>query len=299
MDRLVVMRTFVSVARSATFAGAATDLSISPSLVSRHVADLEKQVGARLVNRTPRSVSLTAAGAEYADFAERILEEIEEIDSRLTNDQGAAEGQLSIFSPKWVGNLDLGYAMGEFIREHPRIRVKFELGVPSDRVYDFLDRGFDVAFHARAPRDSRVKVRRITDLPFMLAASPAYLGEHGTPATIHDLADHRLILHTSDSVWRLGREPHTTQFKVHTPAARTNAYLQVEQFVEEGCGIGLVPRGPAREALEDGRVVEVLPEHPVPSRSLYAVHGPGGETPERVKVFLDFITDWFRRRERP
>lgn len=296
MDRLVVMRTFSAVARSDSFADAAIELGISPSLVSRHVADLEKHLGVRLVNRTARSLSLTAEGMSYAEFAQRILDEIEQTDAALAGSQASVGGRLSILSPKWIGHLDLGKAIGAFVREYPEIEVRIELDTPSDRLYDFLDRGFDVAFHARAPRDSRVRVRRITELPFMLAAAPSYLEEYGVPQNAADLLRHRLVSHTADAMWRLGAGDQETQVKVAHPAASTNAYMLIEQFVEAGCGIGLMPRMPAREALEAGRLVEVLPELPPPSRALFAVHAPGGETPERVRVFLDFITTWFRTR---
>jgi DNA-binding transcriptional LysR family regulator len=297
MDRLIVMRTFATVARSSTFSLAAAELGISPSLVSRHVADLEEQLGVRLVNRTSRSLTLTPAGVEYAVFAERILQEIEEADAALTQSQDAAEGQLSVISPKWIGLMDLGTAIGAFVEAHPRTRIRFELGGISDRPYDFLDRGFDVAFHARDPRDSRVRVRRITELPFMLAGSPDYLRRRGTPREVNDLNTHELIAHTNDTAWRLGRGADVTQYRVQNPVVTTNAYLVIEQLVEAGRGIGLIPRLSARRALASDSVVEVLPHLPPQPRSLYAVHGPGGQTPERVKVFLDFMTGWFRSRQ--
>lgn len=296
MDRISVMRTLVEVANSPSFSAAATQLHISPSLVSRHIADLEQQIGVRLVNRTARSVTLTQDGRQYAEFANRILAEIEEQDALLARHKAASGGLLSIVSPKWIGHLDLGTAIAAFTREFPEFQVRIELDSPSDRLYDFLDRGFDVAFHARAPRDSRVRVRRITDLPFVLAASREYLDAHGTPASVAELASHRLLTHTSDAVWRFGTEQNEAQLKVSQPTVATNAYMLIDQFVKAGCGIGLMPRMSARSALEDGRLVEVLPDLPPPSRALFAVHAPGGETPERVRVFLDFISTWFRTR---
>lgn len=297
MDRLVVMRTLAAVARASTFSGAAVDLGISPSLVSRHVADLEDQLGVRLVNRTPRSVSLTEAGLSYAEFADRIIDEIEATDSRIAGRQGSTEGQISVISPKWIGLMDLGVAIGDFVGSHPKTRLRLELGGISDRAYDFLDRGFDVAFHARDPKDSRVLVRRIADLPFVLAASSDYIARAGTPQTPGELAEHSLITHTSDTTWRLGSGADLVQVKIQNPIVTTNAYLVIEQLVEAGHGIGIVPRWSARKALESGAVVEVLPQIHAQSRSLYALHGPGGQTPERVKVFLDFMTDWFRRKQ--
>jgi DNA-binding transcriptional LysR family regulator len=295
MDRFAVMRTLVSVAHAPSFSAAAAELSISPSLVSRHVADLESQLGVRLVNRTARSVSLTLDGEQYAEFAERILSEIDEQDASLSHTKRSSEGRLSIISPKWIGLQELGLAIGEFRLEHPGIRVKLQLGGISDRTHDFLDQGFDIAFHARHPSDSRVKVRRITELPFMLAASSDYLERRGTPESPPELSDHDLLTHTGDPVWHLGEGDQATRLRVQDPAFTSNAYSIIEQMVELGCGIGHVPRTLVQHSLRAAEVVEVLPHLPPPTRSLYALHAPGDATPERVKIFLKFITDWFKR----
>lgn len=296
MDRLVVMNTFVTVAKSSSFSGAARELGISGSLVSRHVADLERQVGVRLVNRTARSVSLTDAGHQYAEFAARILSEIEHEDSSLSRAQDAPEGALSVICPKWIGTLDVGDAIAAFVREHPKIRMRFELGGMSDRNYDFLDQGYDVAFHTRDLRDSNVLLRRVSELPFVLAASVDYVRRRGMPEELAELAEHDCILHPNDPVWRLGEGEETAHYKVHEPAVVSNSYLVIEKLLEQGCGIALIPRRPAESRLASGELVEVLAQHRPPARALYAVHGPGGQTPERVRIFLDFMTTWFRKR---
>lgn len=296
MDRLVVMKTFVTVAKSSSFSGAARELGISGSLVSRHVADLERQVGVRLVNRTARSVSLTDAGRRYAEFAERILDEIDDEDAAISGSQDAPEGTLSIICPKWIGTLEVGDAIAAFVREHPKITVRFELGGMSDRNYDFLDRGYDVAFHTRDLRDSNVLIRRVSELPFVLAASADYVRRKGAPATVAELGEHECLLHPNDPVWRLGAAGDTIHHKVQDPTAVANSYLVIEKLVEAGCGIALIPRRPAEARLAAGDLIEVLPDFQPPARALYAVHGPGGRTPERVRIFLDFMTAWFRRR---
>ncbi len=296
MDRLVVMKTFVTVAKSSSFSQAARELAISGSLVSRHVADLERQVGVRLVNRTARSVSLTEAGHRYAEFAARILTDIDDEDNALSNSRDAPEGTLSVICPKWIGTLEVGDAIAAFVREHPRITMRFELGGMSDRNYDFLDRGYDVAFHTRDLRDSNVLVRRVSELPFVLAASADYVRRRGTPTSVADLGDHECILHPNDPVWRLGEGRDTIHYKVQGATVVANSYLVIEKLVESGCGIALIPRRPAQSRLDTGELIELLPEVAPPARALYAVHAPGGQTPERVRMFLDFMTSWFRAR---
>lgn len=290
------MKTFVTVAKSSSFSQAARELAISGSLVSRHVADLERQVGVRLVNRTARSVSLTEAGHRYAEFAERILTEIDDEDSQLSKSRDAPEGTLSVICPKWIGTLEVGDAIAAFVREHPKITMRFELGGMSDRNYDFLDRGYDVAFHTRDLRDSNVLIRRVSELPFVLAASADYLRRRGVPASVSELGEHECILHPNDPVWRLGEGQDTVHYKVQNATVVSNSYLVIEKLVEQGCGIALIPRRPAEARLASGDLVEVLPQHQPPARALYAVHGPGGQTPERVRIFLDFMTAWFRAR---
>jgi DNA-binding transcriptional LysR family regulator len=297
MDRLVVMRTFVTVAKSSSFSGAARQLGISGSLVSRHVADLERQVGVTLVNRTARSVSLTDAGHRYSDFAERILDEIEEQDIAISETRSAAEGMLSVICPKWIGTLELSDAIADFVRTHPKITLRFELGGMSDRNYDFLDRGYDVAFHTRDLRDSNVLLRKVSELPFVLAASREFVAQHGVPATPSELSDFPCVVHTNDPVWRLGAGTHTVHHKVKDPEVIANSYVVIQKLVASGCGIGLIPRRPAEAQLAAGELVEVLPDSSPPERALYAIHAPGGRTLERVRIFLDFMTEWFRARE--
>lgn len=297
MDRFVGMRTFATVAQSASFTAAAAELGISPSLVSRHIAALEQDVGVQLVLRTPRSVRLTEAGHEYAAFATRLLAELDEEHARLTKTNDADEGKLSVISPKWIGLLDLGSAVSDYLGEHPRTRMRFELGGVSDRVYDFLERGFDVAFHARDLRDSRVKLRRITELEFVLAASPAYIDGVPEPEHPGDLARLDCHMHASDSSWRFWHDGRELAQRIERPGMVTNAYAVIEQLLLDGRGVGMLPRRMAADALAVGELVEVLPAYRPPSRSLYAVHAPGSRTPERVSQFIDFMVEWFRTHE--
>ena len=164
MDRLTLMRSFVGVTKSRSFSQAARALGISGSLVSRHVAELERDLGVRLVNRTARTVSLTEAGTRYADFAARIIDEIDREEESLRGLRDKPEGPLAIISPKWIGSNDVGDAIVAFSTRYPKIRIRFEVGGMSERAYDFLDQGFDVAFHTRHVRDSNLLLRKIADL---------------------------------------------------------------------------------------------------------------------------------------
>ncbi|GIM89194.1 LysR family transcriptional regulator [Paractinoplanes toevensis] len=293
MDRILVMRSFVTVAKVGSFSGAAKQLGTSGSLISRHVADLEKQLGVRLVNRTARSVSLTEPGLRYSEFANRILDEIDAEDEKIAQLHDRPEGPLSIICPKWIGSLDLGDAIAAFSVAHPKIAVRFELGGMSDRTYDFLDSGFDIAFHTRDLRDSSVRLKKIASLPFVLVASEAYLKEHGELTDPNDLNNHDCLVHSNDPVWRIGHGHESTLHKIRNVAFSSNSYIALQKACVHGRGIALLPSRPAYDDLVNGTLRVLLPELPVPSRSLYAIYGPAQQAPRKVEVFLGFLTEWF------
>ncbi|MFB7948736.1 LysR family transcriptional regulator [Kitasatospora phosalacinea] len=293
MDRMSLMQSFVTVARSGSFSGAARTLNFSGSLVSRHVAELERQLGVRLVNRTARSISLTEAGVRYAEFAARILKEIETEWASISHLHDRAEGTLSVIAPAWLGGLDLGDAMAAFAIAHPRISVRFELGGLSDRIHDFLDSGFDVALHARDLRDSSVRLKRVAALPFVLCASEDYLARHGTPDHPDDLADHGCLVHPDEPQWRLGRGSAATPFRVRNVVYTSNSYLALQKAVVHGRGIALLPRMAVQDDLLSGDLRPLLTRFGVPERPLNAVYGPGAAAPRKVTVFLEFLTAWF------
>ncbi len=294
MDRMLVMRSFVTVAQLGSFSGAARALSSSGSLVSRHVAELERQVGVRLVNRTARSVSLTEPGLRYAEFAARILKEIEAEDASIADLHDRAEGSLNIISPKWIGSLDLGDAIAAFSTAHPKIAVRFELGGMSDRTYDFLDSGFDIALHTRDLRDSSVHLKKIASLPFVLCASQEYLDRHGTPMHPNDLNDHDCLVHVNEPVWRLGHGSTSTLHKIRNVAYSSNSYIALQKAAVHGRGLALLPQRSVYDDLLSGTLQVVLHDNPVPERPLYAIYGPGQPVPRKVTVFLEFLSGWFK-----
>jgi DNA-binding transcriptional LysR family regulator len=295
MDRLTLMRSFVGVTKSRTFSQAARTLGISGSLVSRHVAELERDLGIRLVNRTARTVSLTEAGTRYGDFAARIIDEIDREEESLRGMRSKAEGSLAIISPKWIGSNDVGDAIVAFSARYPKIHIRFEVGGMSQRAYDFLNQGFDVAFYTRQVRDSNLLLKKITDLQFTLCASPSYLHRAGEPADVAELNEHDCLLNTNDPIWHVQHAGHDVHLKINDPVYSSNSYVTLRKAALAGRGIGLLPVRLIAADFADGKLVPVVPSCEVPDRPLFALHSPGGQTLARVQLFLEFVTDWFRR----
>jgi DNA-binding transcriptional LysR family regulator len=295
MDQLTIMRSFVGVTKSRSFSQAARTLGISGSLVSRHVAELERSLGVHLVNRTARTISLTEAGNRYAEFATRIIDEIDREEQQLRGLRDKAEGSLAVISPKWIGSNDVGDAIVAFSTKYPKIHIRFEVGGMSDRSYEFLDQGFDVAFHTRHVRDCNLMLRKIADLEFALCAAPGYLHRAGQPVLVNDLASHDCLINTNDPLWHLSQDGSDVHLKVSEPVYSSNSYVTLCKAALAGRGIALLPVQLVRDELAAGTLVNVVPGVEVPDRPLYALHSPGTQTTTRVKLFLDFVADWFRK----
>lgn len=295
MDRITVMRSFVSVGEHGSFSHAARRLGISGSLVSRHIAELEKQLGVRLVNRTARAVTLTAVGRRYHDFSQRILDEIDNEDEALRGIHDKPEGPLAVICPKWIGHLDLGEAIADFAVDHPKIHVRFEVGGMSDRTFDFLDRGYDIAFHTRDLRDSTLLVRKIADIDFVLCAAPGYLSNAPELLDPTSISEHDCLVHINDPIWHLRRDGEETRLKILSTVYSSNSYLTLRKAAVRGRGLALMPKRTVLGDLETGVLDRVLPAYDGPARSLYAVHSPGSHTMRKVRLFLDYISAWFRR----
>ena len=162
------MQSFVEVIKLGSFSEAAKILGLSRALISRHVTDLEKHLGVRLLTRTTRRITLTEAGAEHFNFCQRIIKEIEEQETSLKRMQKEPAGSLKILAPKSLTTLALGDAIASFAAAYPHLNISLMLDDLSFRSYDFIERGFDVAVHTTPIRESSLVARKIANLRWLL-----------------------------------------------------------------------------------------------------------------------------------
>lgn len=294
MDRFTVMKSFIHVVDCESFSVAARNLCLSRALVSRHIADLEQQVGARLLNRTTRAVTLTEAGIGHYEFCRRILNELtleEESLRRLTE---RPEGQLNIIAPKWIGSLDLGDAIASFAAEHPLIKVKLDLGGVSDRTHEFLGSGFEIAFQTNYLRDSSVMVKKMATLQFVVCAAPGYLAKTRRPIEPRDLAEHKCLVHVNEPIWHFSFEQEQLRVKPEDVAFSSNTFLVLIKAALTGMGVAMLPLRAIRRELQRGELEVLLPAYAVPDRPLYAVYAPGAHRIRKIQCFLEFMSNWYR-----
>ena len=293
MDRFLTMRSFVEVVRKGSYTKAANYLGTSRALVSRHILDLEDRLQVRLLNRTTRSITLTEDGRDYFEFCDRVLREIDETEATISGRTKEAQGNLAVVAPKWIGNYEIAEAATAFSLEYPEINLKLSLGGMAPNAYDFIDQGFDIALHTRRIPDSLIRAKLIAQIEFVLCAAPAYLEKAPRLDVPADLSQHKGLIQSNDPVWRFELDGELYKPRVQN-AFSSNTYVVLRTAALKGLGVALLPLPLVREDLAQRRLVRVLPEQSIEPRPLFAAFAPGTITPKKVRIFIDFLTDWFR-----
>jgi LysR family transcriptional activator of dmlA len=206
---------FVLLARHGNLTAAARELDLTPPAATKRLAQLEARLGVRLVNRTTRSVSLTAEGETYLHHATRILAEVREMEDAVSSSRSMPRGLLRVNATLGFGRTTIAPLVSEFAKRHPHVEVQLDV---TDRPIDLVDSGVDLAIRFGSLPDKRLNARRVMSNRRFLCASPRYLEQHGTPATLADLSDHQCIVHRQNDdaygIWRLVHKGHPEVVKV-------------------------------------------------------------------------------------
>lgn len=294
MDRIDAMRAFVSVADLQGFAPAARKLGLSASAVTRLIASLENHLGARLLQRTTRSVTLTDVGARYLERARRILGDLEEAEGSVQAERSRPSGRLVVSAPLMFGRLYVGPVMSAYLKQYSEVSAELRL---SDRMVNLVDEGIDLAVRIGHLADSSVVARAVGDMRRIVAASPRYLKAHGTPQKPSDIARHETIQfagNTSLSEWRFtenGREIRVAG----RPRFSTNSTDAAVLHAEQGGGLISVLAYQVAEQLNTGRLRIVLAKYELPPMPIHLVYPTSRLLSAKVRAFIDLVvaqTDW-------
>lgn len=252
MMKLSGIAAFLATAEAGSISAASRRLGLATSVVSERLADLEKSLGTRLIQRTTRKLSLTEAGMTFFPRAQRIIREADEAEAELAARSGTLAGPLRLSAPVSFGALHLGPALCRFLLEHPEIDVSLEL---DDRFVDVAADGFDAVLRHGPIGDTRLIAKRLAVSRRLLVASPAYLERYGRPASLADLAHHRGILYSNrESDWRFRT---TSGWSVvrPTPALRVNNGMIMKDAALAGIGIALLPTFFVHDSIASGALV--------------------------------------------
>jgi len=281
------VKLFIRVAALGAIGRAGRDFGYSPTAASQRIQALEEVLGAKLLNRTTRTVSLSADGEKFLAHARKIVDDIEDAVTDLQGNRKTISGELRVTASASFGRRYIAPFVGEFLRDHPDASVNLEL---SDGVFDIVQHGFDLALRIGTLAPSTLMARKIADNPRILVATPDYIKTHGVPATAKELTDHNCLLLGETRIWQL-RDANGKQSAVSVQGNFTTSYGEaVTEAAVSGAGIALKSRWDIRDQLSAGALVEVLADHVVePEWSLWAVRPPGRVISARVQVFTEFI----------
>ena len=286
---------FVLLARHGNLTAAARELDLTPPAATKRLAQLEARLGVRLVNRTTRSVSLTAEGETYLHHATRILAEVREMEDAVSSSRSMPRGLLRVNATLGFGRTTIAPLVSEFAKRNPHVEVQLDV---TDRPIDLVESGVDLAIRFGSLPDKRLNARRVMSNRRFLCASPRYLEQHGTPATLADLSDHQCIVHRQNDdaygIWRLMHKGHTEVVKVQGMLSSNDGDI-VLGWALDGHGILIRSEWDLAKYLESGRLRIVLPEFVQPSADLFVYYPSKRNQSARARAFVDFLVERFKK----
>ncbi len=294
------MTAFVKAADLGSLTAAANALGLSSQMVSKHVADLEKRLGAQLLHRTTRRQSLTAIGQAFYERCRVVLAETEAAESLVHDLSTTPRGQLRVNAPETFGACSMAPLISRYLKIHPNVAVELTL---SDRYVDVVDEGYDAVIRLGPLKDSSLAARALAPHRLVACASPAYLAERGIPGSPDDLTDHECLgfVYASglpNAEWHFAREGRTYPVPVRG-RFRVNDGRVLHAAALDGQGILLQAETTVADDLASGRLVRVLPTYEAPSRPMHILFSARRPQTPKLRTFIDMVVEAFGTPESP
>jgi DNA-binding transcriptional LysR family regulator len=293
MDRLRCIEVFIEVAHAASFSAAAHRLGMSKGNVTKHVAWLEELLGAQLLTRTTKSVSMTEAGMALLDSGQTLLEQMSDIEAQMHNSVGGARGIIRVGTPPSFGAYHLVPVVAAFADQYPDMQVLLYLDDGSaDLVAERLDLTIRIA---PALKDTSYVAQKLARVPQVLVASPAYLARRGEPRHIDDLQQHDCLVNmtkTPNGVWLFDDANGSSSVRARG-RVRANFGEALLRAAILGHGISMHPRYMVDDHVESGALRIVLPDTSPTELDIYAMYRGRRHLPSRIRTLLDFLRAWF------
>jgi DNA-binding transcriptional LysR family regulator len=291
MDRITAMHVFVEVVERGSLTAAAEALEMSRAMVTRYLAEVERWLGARLLHRTTRRISLTAPGEAALLRFRQMLAIGDELHGELATDNPEPHGLIRVTASVSFGQIHLAAAVADFVKRHPLARVELLL---VDRVVNLVEERVDIAVRISRAIDPALIARWLAPCRSVLCAAPSYLAERGTPTTADQLAGHNCLTHhyVGKSVWHLQRDGRAIAVAVGGNISANEASLLLEA-VRAGAGIAMLPTYQIAPLLRSGELVEVLPEYDAEGLGIHAVYASRRQLPPLLRSVLAFLVERF------
>ncbi|GAB3065082.1 LysR family transcriptional regulator [Stenotrophomonas tumulicola] len=290
MDSLEQLRTFLHVAERGSFTRAADSLGLPKASVSLAVQRLETAMGTQLLHRTTRRVQLTADGEQLFQRARDLLDDVEELQGMFRRDIAQLRGRLRVDMSSGLARFLVMPRLPDFLQRHPGLEIEIS---GTDRRVDLVREGFDCVLRVGALDDNTLVARPLGSMPVVNCASPAYLAAHGTPHALEDLHAHRLVHYVSTLGQRSSGFEYFDGEQYRTlpmsGAVTVNSGDGYNAAALAGLGIIQVPQLGVRQALQEGLLVEVLPQLPAEPMPVTLLYAQRRHLPARVRVFMDWV----------
>ncbi|MBV8070821.1 MAG: LysR family transcriptional regulator [Acidobacteriaceae bacterium] len=293
-DRLTEMAVFVKAAETGSFAAASSKLGMSAQVVGKHISSLEERLGAKLITRTTRRQSLTELGAVFYERCKAILAEAQAAEDLASGLTARPRGRIRVTAPVNFGTLNLMGLVCRYMAKQPEVQIEVQL---DDRVVDLVSEHVELAIRIGPLSDSTFIAKPLVGHSLIPFASPKYLDAHGSPEQPSDLLSHTCLGYTYVSrppmkewVFSKGSQIETVQVNGRL---QTNNCEALREAALHGCGIVLLPEYSARNHIDSGGLVRVLPEWDGPSRPMHILFAPDRLMTPKLRSFVDAVVDEF------
>ena len=288
MGQFRQISTFVEVVARGSLSAAARSEGIAPAMIGRRLDALESRLGVKLLQRTTRKLALTDEGAAFLEDCQRILAELEEAESAVSERSARASGHLLVSAPAGFGRQHVATLLPSFLAEHQDVSVNLNL---SDRLVDVIGEGVDVAIRIAMLEDSNLVGVKLADNHRVVVATPAYLKRHGTPRTLDELARHNCLAISSAGSqrgWTFREHGKILTLKVGGNMVCNDGAV-LHAWALEGRGLAWRSMWEVGADIEAGRLVPVLEHYAAPGNDIHAVFAQRRHLPLRIRVFVDFL----------
>lgn len=287
MDRLTSLKVFVTVVERGSLTAGADQLDMSRAMVSRYISELEGWMGARLLHRTTRRLSLTSVGEEVLSRARNMLSLGEEMEQIAIRPDDIPKGTLRLTCSHSFADDFLMIAVGEYLAEYPEVEIDVLVG---DRAMNLVEERIDLAIRITNDLDPNLVARKFGECCSVVCATPTYLAKNGTPRSIEELAHHNCLTYSyfGKSVWRFIGASGQESVSVSGNLTSNSSSLLLRNTLSDG-GISLQPLYSAQSYLDSGRLVALLDEHQPVKMGIYGLYATRKQMSPLLRSFIDFM----------
>ncbi len=292
MDHISRVGIFLEVAKYESFAGAARALGLTGPAISKQVQSLEEQLGAKLLNRTTRHVSLTEGGAIYFEKARKALDDLNEAEQQIHELKVCPTGKLKVNAPMSFGTQFLARPIATFAERYPEVELEINF---NDRLVDVAAEGFDVVIRIGSLEDSSLIARKLAPCPIILCAGKKLIEKYGLPESVEQLSDYPGIVYTKHAqkeVWRFQKNDGEILSQTLNRNFSANTAEMLLEACLQGLGVTLLPIFSADSYLRSGELVALFPEYTsYPETNIYAMYPQNSYLSTRTRLFIDWLKD--------